>query len=832
MHHQTLRLAVSLVSLLSITAALWQPPAHAGPCVAVGGGRLTINPAAGNRRSKLTWKAKDKTLELLVADPRRGPTTVELLAGGSPVLTLQLTEASAAAWRSSGDPVRKWTYRGRDDPAGPDGLRTMKSRETRFVLKAREGIVDTISAPLALPILVRATDASGACFETSFSSCTRNDDRRIRCGVDAAVCSGDLAAAPGSDRVVSLDTAAATPFPEPSPTRGVNVSQQQLVVGTLADQMSMLDEAFGGAADRGGARNVRVDFRAHHWPVLGFDDPANCQWQGVGLGLESTPKLDELVAALASAGDVVLLRMSGMPALLSADCDTGCRTNNLMKPYGSSCTCNHASGSDPGGYSMFPPGVYDQAFDDFWGCVLKHYALLGVRRFEIWNEPDVPDSFRKNPADPRDEQAQFLELFERIRAALEARLGTDPDLAAIAGQIEIGGPAVSSFDGGLGTGGPLLPVLLQRVEQDGGRLDFVSFHMYASDPAAPFVKGATEQVRGWIPAGWTNTRISVNEWQTALGTHACQLEADLVSAPEAGTDPSVNCDHRGAGYAVYVLGGFARAGADVDPYVFEMFERDDLAPDDFYETGMGLLTAHGLPKPEAVAMWAASRLRGELLGADMETLGDRSFGWIAARDPDGTVHVLLGQYDSEPEMHFTRAYLAAGFDIDGLISACGCSGAGGTTEQNQCLRAVLDQVASNPVRAAALEALCPALGAGEEAAVLDGLDARDARAEVAGTPMKVSLGVAGLGCAPLRVELYELGPGTTTTESFRGAHPPPAFFGEFDGLYTDQQWRDLAASLWAEAKTPTRVYDIAPGRPLERVAVPAYGAVYLRIFAP
>jgi len=809
------------------------PPEVAAQCLQVDGGRLTIKPIAANRHSRITWKTKDRSLDFIIADPTRGSTLIELLDAGSVLMSLPYSAASASAWSSSGTPVRKWQYRDRNDPAPIAGIRTLKSRPTRFDLKGKDGVVDSLVAPLTLPAIVRVTDNSGACFEAVFSSCSQNEVGKVKCRGDAPVCTGGVPASTGGDRLVSLDLGTAVPFPEPSPLRGIDFSQQTLVTGTLADQLALFDETFSDAADRGGQRRVRVEFRAQHWPHLGFDDPQSCQWQGVAAGLEQVPKLDLIVSALAAAGDEILMRMSGTPALLSSDCDAPgqpCLANNVVRPDGAICSCNNASNSDPAGYSMFPPANYGQDFADFWGCVVKHYALLGVRKFEIWNEPDVPDSFRANPADSRGEQPQFIEMFEQMRVAIEQKLTSDVDLAAIAPSIRIGGPAMSSFDAAINNNLPLLPTLLQQVDQDGGELDFVSFHMYTSDPGSQFAQGAIAQVRAWLPAAWTNTELSINEWQTSLGWHVCQLGPDLVSAPTAGLDASVNCDHRGAGYAVYVLSGFVASGSDVAPYLFEMFDRNDLVPDDFYETGMGLTTAHGLPKPEAVALWAASQLSGDLLGANIEVLGDRSFGWLAARDSTGVVHILLGQVDSDGEMHFTRSYNAAGFDLDQLIVACGCGSAGGTSEQNICLRSVLEQVLASSDRPSSVAQQCPALGVAEQSAVLDGMAAWEAREALRGRSMELSIGVAGIGCSTHQVEVFEMRSGSSSTESFRASNPAPTTLGDFNSLYSDQEWKDIGVSLWAEAKTPTQTYALGPGRPIERVTLPAYGAVYLRIF--
>ncbi len=837
------RVSACVIGVGAICLSAWNADAQ---CVRIDGGKITIKPAAGNKRSKLTWKAKDRSLSFLIADPTRGTTTVSFAAGAASV-SLTYDEDSAPAWRASGDPVKQWKYKDRDDPSPVAGITKIKSRKDRFIIKGAEGIVDTIGAPLPLPLIARVTDSTGACFEAVFSTCQRNDMKKIRCESDAPVCVGALPGAVGADRLVNLDVATTTPYPDPNPLRSACLAQLTFPVGTPADQMAVIDQTFDTMASTGSPRRIRPELRQSHWPELGFNNATDCEWAGVVAGTEQEPRLDQAIRELVSSGDEVLLRMNGSPAFLSSDCSTAtCAAANLMSPDGSTCTCNAS------GFSRFPPAAYNQAFTDFWGCALKHYALLGVRKFEIWNEPDVAQFFEGNPANPLQDQKEFIEMFENIRLALEQRRATDPDLAAFSSDIQIGGPAVSSFDNSVGGAPTLLPALLSKVDQNGGELDFVSLHMYVADPGAPFAQDVIGQVRNWIPAGWGQTPIVVDEWQTALGDHACQIEADGVTAQAAGVDASVNCDHRGAGYAAYMMAGFMAAGSDVDPYVFEMFERNDLAPNDFFRAGMGLVTAHGLPKPEALAMWGASQMRGTLLGAEMETSTDRSFGWVAARDENDVVHVLIGHFDSDGEMHFTRTYTAAGFAIEDLIAACGCSGAGGQTQQNICLRDVLQTVTDSNDRPTTLTALCAGLSAAEQAAVLSGIIASEQREPLVGQAMSASIGVAGLPCADHDVDLYEIGPGTTTTEVFRSQHT----VGEFCALcddqnaqngpgcagceeggwcpvcvspFTDAEWLTQASDLWALAKTPTQSFTVSAGASIPPITIPAYGAVYLQI---
>ncbi|MBC8149530.1 MAG: hypothetical protein H8E96_07625, partial [Verrucomicrobiaceae bacterium] len=150
-------------------------------CVPIGGGKLKIRPAAGNVHSRFSWKAKDKSLDFLIADPTSGTTTVQMLVAGTVAATIAFDQTAAAAWRSSGNPVRAWGYKDRDDPSPIDGIEKIKSKEHSFQLKGKDGIIDLLTAPLALPISIQVTDSAGACYVSHFTECARNDDRLIKC---------------------------------------------------------------------------------------------------------------------------------------------------------------------------------------------------------------------------------------------------------------------------------------------------------------------------------------------------------------------------------------------------------------------------------------------------------------------------------------------------------------------------------------------------------------------------------------------------------------------------------------------------------------------------
>jgi hypothetical protein len=181
------RLNCCAASLLCAALLVPATSGQAGAqCTAIDGGKLKIKPAAGNSRSKLSWKAKDKSVEFLIADPTVGTTTIEMVAAGTVLASLGYGPVSAAAWRSGGTPLRIWKYKDKDDPSPIDGVQKIISKSNLFKLRGKQGIIDLLTAPLALPVTMQITDSAGACYLARFSQCSDNSNRSIKCRADTS----------------------------------------------------------------------------------------------------------------------------------------------------------------------------------------------------------------------------------------------------------------------------------------------------------------------------------------------------------------------------------------------------------------------------------------------------------------------------------------------------------------------------------------------------------------------------------------------------------------------------------------------------------------------
>ncbi len=150
-------------------------------CTSIDGGVLKIKPAIGGRQGRLSWRAKEKGGNFLIADPRNGSTTLDLSIAGNPVASFTYGAASAGAWRSSGTPPRAFSYKAKNDPVAVPGIDTIRSRRTSFQVKGKGGVIDQVVAPMQLPIRLEITDSSGACYVSEFNECEKNSPKVVKC---------------------------------------------------------------------------------------------------------------------------------------------------------------------------------------------------------------------------------------------------------------------------------------------------------------------------------------------------------------------------------------------------------------------------------------------------------------------------------------------------------------------------------------------------------------------------------------------------------------------------------------------------------------------------
>lgn len=237
---------------------------------------------------------------------------------------------------------------------------------------------------------------------------------------------------------------------------------------------------------------------------------------------------------------------------------------------------------------------------------LASTAGLDVRRFEAWNEPNLPQFFQGTLAD-------YLDLFDGIHDAV-ASVAAERRLP-----LEIGGPAIAFPDP------TWLAAFLAHVVDRGERLDFVSWHWYASYPLFgplvgtppfsvppanvpnPLLKtrdyaDQTAYVRALVHAAWSGRadpepKLWIDEW-------------NLNAGRDARHDTSED-----AAFAASALDWMLRGGLDRASF----FNVQDAVDANFNQ---GMFFLDGRPKPVYATFRFWSRLAGERITAEVGPVFD------------------------------------------------------------------------------------------------------------------------------------------------------------------------------------------------------------------
>ena len=121
-----------------------------------------------------------------------------------------------------------------------------------------------------------------------------------------------------------------------------------------------------------------------------------------------------------------------------------------------------------------------------------------IQYVEVWNEPNNPHFWAETPA-------SYYELYIAAAKAIRA---LDP-------KVKIGGPAVTPAGALLPRGRQFVADFLREVKAAGAPLDFLSWHMYANDPAS-FSAAAETYRKMSIDAGFGDLDQYVSEWNTSF----------------------------------------------------------------------------------------------------------------------------------------------------------------------------------------------------------------------------------------------------------------------------------------------------------------------------
>jgi hypothetical protein len=240
-----------------------------------------------------------------------------------------------------------------------------------------------------------------------------------------------------------------------------------------------------------------------------------------------------------------------------------------------------------------------------WGRLVRNVVhhinverKLGVRYFEVWNEPDL--DFWTGTTD------DFCRLYKTFAEAVRS---VDPT-------AKVGGPGVSG--GHKGWRGHKLYPLVRRFIDSVGRndlpLDFFSYHVYAMQPAQ--AKAQAEEFRGLL-ASWPKLRdaeLLVTEWNQAAGPKGVDLDGA-----------------ENAAYAAAMLDAMAAGSVD-QAFFFNFKDPAWKHPGRIFFNDLGLVTVDATPKAVANTMRLASRLGPTRLRTSG---GDWRVGAMAATGPNG-----------------------------------------------------------------------------------------------------------------------------------------------------------------------------------------------------
>jgi polysaccharide biosynthesis protein PslG len=152
----------------------------------------------------------------------------------------------------------------------------------------------------------------------------------------------------------------------------------------------------------------------------------------------------------------------------------------------------------------------------FAAQAVRRYAPMGVRHWEIWNEPNIPEFWKTGP-----NAAAYTEL---LRAAYPAIKQVDPGSTVISGGLSpYGAYGAVSADGRIN---PL--TFLERMYAAGakGNFDALGYHPY-NFPGLAF-----HPASGW--SQMVDTSPSVRSIMTANGDAAKQVWATEFGAPTRG----------------------------------------------------------------------------------------------------------------------------------------------------------------------------------------------------------------------------------------------------------------------------------------------------------
>ena len=295
----------------------------------------------------------------------------------------------------------------------------------------------------------------------------------------------------------------------------------------------------------------------------------------------------------------------------------------------------NAHGRDP---TKVPPADLD-VWEDLVHDVVHALATAPApaRRFEAWNEPDIPIFWQDTPA----AWSERITRTARAIARVEEETGLD---------LAFGGPATAVPDPAY------LAAFLSPLRDQSLPLDFVSWHYYANTPflgpdgnefpatdpvhpvvgqryplASPAAYGTqVEMMREWTAAALAGTdrpepALTIDEWNLSAGGFDHRHDT-----------------HEGAAFAAAVLMEMQEAGLDQSAF-FQVSDAPSSTGQHAYG-GHGLVHFDGTRKPAWWAQWLWHQQAG---GLAQVTGADSTAGlWAMAAGDSKRVTVLVTSFSA------------------------------------------------------------------------------------------------------------------------------------------------------------------------------------------
>jgi hypothetical protein len=245
-------------------------------------------------------------------------------------------------------------------------------------------------------------------------------------------------------------------------------------------------------------------------------------------------------------------------------------------------------------YTGPPDPAWDGVWYDFVSRVAARYpAAIGI---EIWNEPNLDTMFWPH-ADP----ARYSVLLHEAYIAIK---NIRPTMPVVSGGLILT-PAIAGIS--CGPGGCLSGAFLQGMYAAGAAqwMDALGVHIYPDDLNASFVPTV------WDPTAMTRWLSDVSAVRVAAGVSSQPIWITEMGVSTS-TQPGWPVAATPAQQASYLL-AMARS-AEADPNVavaiIHGLEDQNAGATDAVETGFGVFTATGTPKPAACAL--SAELHGSL----------------------------------------------------------------------------------------------------------------------------------------------------------------------------------------------------------------------------